>query len=115
MDQKLRAEVNHLHAQVCAGLADPNRILILYSLYEKSCSVNELAEALDLTQPTTSRHLQILRERNLVSAQRDGQQVFYSLNDHRIIDALNLLRDVLADILRQQLALVDSVETNSSP
>lgn len=110
MDQQLRAEINHLHAQVCAALADPNRILILYFLAEKSRSVNEIAEGLEISQPTTSRHLQILRERNLVSAQRDGQHVYYSLKDQRVIQALNLLRGVLADILREQVALANTVE-----
>jgi DNA-binding transcriptional ArsR family regulator len=110
MDQQLRAEINNLHAQVCGALADPNRILILYFLAEKSRSVNEISEGLEISQPTTSRHLQMLRERNLVSAQREGQHVYYTLKDQRVIQALDLLRAVLADTLREQAALVNTVE-----
>lgn len=102
-------EVYRLHSRLCAGLADPKRILILYQLAEEPKCVNDLAEALNLTQPTTSRHLKNLRERDMVIAERDGQSVIYSIADQRIIHALDLLREVLADMLRSQASLSRSV------
>jgi ArsR family transcriptional regulator len=114
MDNNLRGEINQLHAYVCSGLADPNRILILYTLRNRTYSVSDLANALGLPQPTTSRHLKVLRERGMVSAQRDGQSVFYTLADERIIEALDLLRSFLGDNLRTQANLVSPVEVNHS-
>ena len=102
MATDLREEIHQLHAQICSGLADPVRILILYSLSEKPRHVNELSEQTSLPQPTVSRHLKTLRERGLVSAQRDGQYVHYHLADKRIIDALDLLRAVMADNLKER-------------
>jgi ArsR family transcriptional regulator len=90
-------------------LADPNRILILYLLSEGSLNVNALVEKLDIPQPTVSRHLKVLRERGLVSATRDGQSVYYGLVDQRVIDALDLLRTVLADRLAKQATLANEV------
>ena len=110
MDQQLREEINRLHAQICAGLADPTRILILYTLNEKECSVSELVTKLDVNQPTVSRHLQVLRDRNMVTSQRDGHNVIYSLADNRIVQALDLMRAVLADILKKQAAMIESDE-----
>jgi ArsR family transcriptional regulator len=110
MDTNLRAEIDRLHAQVCSGLADPNRILILYTLAEGHYNVSDLARVIDLPQSTVSRHLKVLRERNMVVAQRDGQSVFYSLADERIIQALDLLRSILASSLESQAALVRSVK-----
>lgn len=101
-------EINQLHSQLCAGLADPKRILILYALAKKSLNVSELSEALNLPQPTTSRHLKMLRERGLVSARRDGQSVYYDIVDNRVIQALDLLRSVLADLLSSQADLARS-------
>lgn len=101
-------EINQLHSQLCAGLADPKRILILYALAEKSLNVTELSEALDLPQPTTSRHLKMLRERGLVVATREGQSVYYEIVDRRVIQALDLLRSVLADLLSSQADLARS-------
>ena len=59
MEENLRDEIDILHDQVCKGLADPNRILILYTVAERSYTVTELAEEVDLPQPTVSRHLKV--------------------------------------------------------
>lgn len=106
----LRTEINQLHAQICNGLADPNRILILYTLHEHPYNVSELADTLQVPQPTVSRHLKVLRERQMVQAQRDGQAVYYSLTDQRVIEALDLLRAVLASRLQNQGDLAESVQ-----
>ena len=111
MDTNLRSEIDRLHAQVCNGLADPNRILILYTLSEKKYNVSDLARAIDLPQSTVSRHLKVLRERDMVLAQREGQSVYYSLADERIIQALDLLRAMLASSLENQGALAQSVKS----
>jgi ArsR family transcriptional regulator len=108
VSKDLRDEIIRLHAHVCSGLADPVRILILYSLSKSKYNVTELSRSLDIPQPTISRHLKVLRDRNMVNAERDGQSVFYSLGDARIIDALDLLRGVLADNLESQGVLAQS-------
>jgi ArsR family transcriptional regulator len=105
----LTQEITRLHADICSGLADPRRILILYALYENPSSVSELAKAVGISQPAASRHLNVLRERGMVSAERDGQSMVYSLTDLRVIQALDLLRAVLADKLKTQAALADTV------
>lgn len=104
----LEQEVNQLHAEICAGLADPKRILILYALNEKPRSVNELVEVLELSQPMVSRHLKVLRERGMVTTIRIGATVEYSLSDERLIQALDLLRAMLASKLKNQAALADT-------
>ena len=105
-------EITALHAGICSALADPRRILILYALNDKPCTVGEVAEALGISQPTASRHLNLLRERGLVTARREGQSVIVSLKDPRVIQALDLLRQVLANNLKDRAALVDSVVEN---
>ena len=106
----LEHEVHQLHSRMCEGLADPTRILILYALAETPRNVGELAEALHAPQPTVSRHLKVLRERGMVNAERVGPAVRYSLADTRLIDALDLLRAVLASQLRSQAALAATAE-----
>ena len=106
MDQNLRDEVAQLHAQLCSGLADTNRILIIYALADRSMNVGTIAETLGLSQTTTSRHLKILRDRGIVRAERDGQAVFYTLTDSRIVQALDLLRTVMTEQLGNRASLV---------
>ena len=103
---QLSQEVTQLHAEMCSALADSNRILLLYALLEKPTTVNELANALGISQPAASRHLKILREHGLVSTSRQGQSVEYSLKDPRIIQALDTLRLVLRDGLVQRANLI---------
>ncbi len=96
---RLEQEVNLLHNRVCYALSDPKRVLILYLLSGGGRYVNEIAETLDIPQPTVSRHLRVLRERELVRLDRQGTAVRYSLADERIIQALDLMRGILADQL----------------
>jgi len=103
---QLAQEVTRLHAEICSALADPNRILILYALSERPHTVNGLAAALSISQPATSRHLKVLRERGMVSATRQGQSIQYAINDPRIIDALDILRAILRDGLARRAQLV---------
>lgn len=93
----LELEVNLLHERICSALSDTTRIMILYLLAERDMYVNEIAEELNAPQSTVSRHLKVLRERNLVSTERQGTAVFYSLVDKRIIQSLDLMRSILND------------------
>ncbi|HEB65496.1 MAG TPA: ArsR family transcriptional regulator [Chloroflexi bacterium] len=102
----LREEINQLHAHICSGLADPIRIVILYTLAQQSRTVNELVEALGAPQPTVSRHLRHLRDRGLVEASREGQYVRYTLKDPRVIEALDILRAVMHDYLQERVNLI---------
>ncbi len=103
------AEIVQLHAEICAGLADPKRILILYELVPGPRNVTEIAAALGAPQPQVSRHLKVLRDRGMVKGERRGSVVSYSLADVRITQALDLLREVLASKLRDQAALAETV------
>jgi ArsR family transcriptional regulator len=109
----LEHEVNQLHSEICAGLADPKRILILYALADGSKNVTELAGFLGLPQPTVSRHLKLLRERGLVTSQREGTSIYYSIADMRIVEALDILRAVLAERLQNQAGLIETVTSES--
>jgi len=105
VDESLQHEVGLLHANICQALAEPTRILILYALSEGAKYVHELAEILDVPQPSVSRHLKTLRERGLVNAARDGTSVRYSLADARVIDALDIMRSVLVGLLARKAEL----------
>jgi DNA-binding transcriptional ArsR family regulator len=63
------------------AFGDPSRLRILSLLAGGELPVNEISDSLGLSQPTVSRHLGILREAGVVHDRRDGQQVFYSINE----------------------------------
>ena len=109
----LTQEITQLHADICSALADPKRILILYALADKPRNVSEVASEVGISQPAASRHLNILRERGMVTAKREGQAVIYMLADARTIQELDLLRAVLADNLRTRGLLAETFRESS--
>jgi ArsR family transcriptional regulator, arsenate/arsenite/antimonite-responsive transcriptional repressor len=62
------------------ALSEPNRQKILDILKRQEMPVSDIASQLNITLPTLSHHLDVLKRANLVSARRQGQQIFYSLN-----------------------------------
>src|SRR5512134_117471 len=107
MNANLESEVTQLHAEICAGLADPNRILILYELSQSPRNVTELSTNLKMPQPLVSRHLKVLRERGMVIPKRLGTVIQYTLADKRLIQALDLLRAVMRDGLTKRAELTE--------
>ena len=90
-------ELLALHAGICKGIADPKRLLIINALRDGERSVMDLCEELHLPQANVSQHLAVLRERGVVNARREAQRVFYSLTSMKIIQAIDLLREVMAE------------------
>jgi DNA-binding transcriptional ArsR family regulator len=95
-------ELNLLHANICQALSDPTRLQILYALHDEPRNVTAIAKLLDTPQSTVSRHLSVLRQRSLVTSQRNGMAVTYSLTNPRIITVLDMMREVLREALEQQ-------------
>ena len=106
MENPQLEEINLLHAHICQALSEPRRLQILYALQQEPQRVTDLAERLDIPQPTVSRHLAVLRQRSLVSAERNGSAVIYSLADDRIIEVLDLMRQVLREALERQSSVL---------
>ncbi|MEP7137391.1 MAG: metalloregulator ArsR/SmtB family transcription factor, partial [Chloroflexota bacterium] len=77
ISQTLAQEVSKLEAELCFALSDPTRILILYALGERSCNVTELTAELGIPQSTTSRHLRVLRDHQMVYTSRQGTTITY--------------------------------------
>lgn len=67
------------------ALADETRQKIMKLCCCEWCSVTEIVEQLNVTQPTVSHHLAILRDNGLVNVRHEGKQTFYSLNQERIV------------------------------
>ena len=95
--QRETAEINQLHARVCKALADPKRLLIINELREGPRSVGDIAAALGISQPNVSRHLALLRDRGFVTTERFGSSVHYALTSPKILRAVDLLREFMAE------------------
>jgi ArsR family transcriptional regulator, repressor of sdpIR and other operons len=72
---------------VFKALGDPTRLEILNLLQERDMTAGEIAEKFKMSWPSVSHHLDLLRQAKLVTSEKDGQYVYYSLNT-TIIDEI---------------------------
>ena len=66
-------------AQMFNGLADETRVKIVKLLSKGEFTVDELVEFLGVAQSTTSHHLRVLKEANLIQGEKRGRNIYYSL------------------------------------
>ena len=84
----LDEETLFIVSQTFKALSDPTRIRILYLLFQKQHSVNEIAENLQLLQSTVSHQLRFLKNLRLVKHRREGTTMIYSCDDDHVMDIL---------------------------
>jgi DNA-binding transcriptional ArsR family regulator len=65
---------------VFKALADPTRRKIILLLKETDMTAGEIAGHFDMTKPSISHHLNVLKQSSLVTDERKGQNIYYSLN-----------------------------------
>ena len=78
------------------AIADETRQDIMKLCCCRWCSVSELVEKMDVSQPTVSHHLAILRDAGLVEVRHEGKQTFYTLNQSRVVACCGQLMVVFA-------------------
>ena len=65
---------------VFKALNDPTRREILQLLKEKEMTAGEIADQFNMSWPSISHHLDLLKQAKFVDAEKDGQYIYYSLN-----------------------------------
>ncbi len=71
-------------AELFKVFGDSTRIRILFTLFEDEYCVNDLSEALNMTQSAVSHQLKILKVNDLIKGRREGKQMYYSLADEHV-------------------------------
>jgi DNA-binding transcriptional ArsR family regulator len=87
-------ELQDFKAQFFRALAHPTRIRLLEMLVRGGRSVQELQAALTLDQPIVSQQLAVLRHQGIVSAQKEGSSVRYTLRDPLVGELLDVARRI---------------------
>lgn len=97
----MRDRISEMHAEICKTLGSAVRIEILDSLRSGEKSVGQLAEELDLNQANISQHLAVLRQRQVVTTRKEGTSVFYGVSNPKLVQACQLMREVLLEQLKE--------------
>ena len=94
-------ELYKLHAELCGVFSNPTRLEILNLLRDGELSVSELTEKTKLSQANISQHLSIMRSKGVVASNRKGKNVCYKLTDPRLIEAFDIIRDIMVGRLKK--------------
>ena len=108
VDNSLRHELDEVVAGLCKGLNDSKRLLVLYALSDGPHSVSELCGVLDAPQSNTSQHLAVLRTAGMVDTERRGNSVVYSLRHPKVIEAIDKLREIMADEISRRQRVISA-------
>jgi DNA-binding transcriptional ArsR family regulator len=79
------------------ALADPTRREILGLLRHGEMTAGALAEKFDMTKPSMSHHFAVLKDADLLTSRREGQQIWYGLNTTVVQDLMAWAVDLIAD------------------
>lgn len=81
------------------ALADPTRRQLFELLRQGPHSVNELAEALPVSQPAVSQHLKVLKRAQLVKSRKRGNQRIYTINPDGLAELRDYVEGLWQDVL----------------
>ncbi|MDH5527875.1 MAG: metalloregulator ArsR/SmtB family transcription factor [Nitrospirota bacterium] len=84
-------------ARCIKTLAHPLRLKIIAVMGDGEMAVGEIVECAGTSQSNVSQHLNQLRDKGVLAARRDGNQVFYRVRDPKLFDLLGMVRDMFCD------------------
>lgn len=106
-------ELQAFKTQFFRALAHPTRIRILEILVRGGRTVQELQQALTLEQPMVSQQLAVLRNQGIVTAQKEGLSVRYSLRDPLVGELLDVARRIFNNQLVSTRGLLRQLQRES--
>ncbi|MEL6191434.1 MAG: metalloregulator ArsR/SmtB family transcription factor [Bacteroidota bacterium] len=96
MESRFHIPFLETSTEVLRAIAHPIRIAIIDLLKDGKLSVTEIHKRLKIEQAIASHHLRILKDKRVLSAQRDGKNTFYSLRSEEFADILSSLESLLS-------------------
>jgi len=105
----MNKKIYEMHARICKVFTSPKRLEIINLLRDGEKTVNDLAEKTGVLQANVSQHLTVLRQNNVVTTRRDGANVYYKIANPKILQACDLMREVLLEKLAENETLAKRI------
>ena len=84
-------------AKVTKALSDPKRLKIIDMLTQGEYCANNIQSAFDISQPTLSHDMRVLKEAGITVERRVGKNIFYSINKENLTSALENFRTIFGE------------------
>jgi ArsR family transcriptional regulator len=86
-----------LQADICKIFSNDKRLEIINLLKGKEISNQEIMRQTGLNKVSMTQHMNVLKSKGVIISRREGQKLFYSIANPKIIQACNLMREVLVE------------------
>jgi len=102
--------IYELHADVCKVLSNARRLEILDALRDNEMTVGELTEQVGALKANISQHLTVMRQKGILVTRRDGVNIYYRIANPKVIQAFDLMREVLFEQLQENERLMQGIQ-----
>lgn len=102
----MRKQLFHLHAEVCKTLSHPKRLEILSILRDNEMAAGDIVNKMKISKANVSQHLTLMRNAGILNARREGVNIYYRVASPKVIQACDLMREVLIDNHRKKEKLL---------
>ncbi len=109
---KRQRTIYELQADICKVLSSPKRIEILNVLKNGEKTVTELVEILGVPKANVSQHLALMRHKGILKTRRVGVNIYYSVSNQKVIEACNLMREVLNEQLKEKSKYIELISSS---
>lgn len=103
-----------LQADICKIFANDTRLEIINLLKGKEISNQEIMRETGLSKVSMTQHMNVLKSKGVIISRREGQQLFYSIANPKIIQACNLMREVLVEQHKERGKVVSGLFDESN-
>ncbi|MBS3920836.1 MAG: helix-turn-helix transcriptional regulator [Deltaproteobacteria bacterium] len=102
-------KIFELHADVCKVFSNAKRLEILNTLRDREMTASELIEKIGLSKANLSQHMSVLKSKGVVLTRREGVNIYYRISNTKIIQACDLMREVLLEQFQEKGKMVASL------
>jgi ArsR family transcriptional regulator len=99
-------KIFEIHADICKVFTNAKRLEILNTLMNKEMTASELIKKIGLSKANLSQHMSILKSKGVVLSRREGVNIYYRISNPKIIQACDLMREVLLEQLQEKGKMV---------
>ncbi|MHB8413505.1 MAG: ArsR/SmtB family transcription factor [Candidatus Acidiferrales bacterium] len=106
-----QSEAYARHAEMCKVFSHPLRLQILNTLRDKEMSVSDMADRLGVAIGNLSQHLNMMKHRRVLGTRKDGNIVYYRLANPKILEAFDLIREILFEQMQREGTIVRQMKS----
>ena len=101
-------QVYAYHAEMCQVFSHAKRLEMIDMLRGGEMSVGDLSRRMGMALANLSQHLAMMRERRILLSRKEGNLVYYRIANPKLLQAFDMLREILFEQIRQDAALIQS-------